>query len=274
MKSRYLFKKKEDFIYDDQIRTLLEINEKENRNLRNVHIVEAIIGIDEYDNFPDVIEKFNADREIILSKLTEKIYINEKYVEYIVSFDDELYKIYIIDNSDLVGLLPLFSKFEVHIDKDIVLGEDYKVENTTEWIIPDKDDFIEECIDFYIELFESALNYEEGNVIKANLLRNNIVDRLIYIINTFISLKYNNKIKTDQFALNYSMYLDNDIYESFRYINLSNGDEDFWTSIFKSAQVFRSIALEIAVILEYTYPKKEDVEIMQVLRQLYNKERK
>ena len=176
-----------------------------------------------------------------------------------------------MENENLKSYLTNYKKFDILIDKDNIFS-DYQVANIIEnnWLVPNKDDFIEECVDFYLELVELALNYQESNTIGANMLKQSIIDKLIFMINSYMAIKYKNGVRLNQNAINYKTYLDREYYDQFQFILLSDGQENIWTIIFKSAQLFRSVALEVAREMEYSYPKKEDVKTMESLRNIYN----
>ncbi|MFM1541173.1 aminoglycoside 6-adenylyltransferase, partial [Helcococcus ovis] len=61
-------------------------------------------------------------------------------------------------------------------------------------------------------------------------------------------------------------------FNEFEYIVLESSRDDIWTIIFKSAQLYRTIGLYISEKLKYTYPKREDVKIMNILREIYKEE--
>lgn len=276
MSYNYVSNIKDDLLSQENLRSLVYISEKENQILQKEYLHQIIIGVEDYENTNSLINIFNGNSKIILSKISEQLFINIKYINYIVFHDDsKMYQLILMENKDVENYLKIYKRYIIAIDKDNILEQkDSNEVLSNNWFLPNKDDFIEECIDFFIELVQIGLNYEEGNYIKANILKNSMEDRLIYIINTYLSIKYKNGIKVNQYGLNFKTYLENEYYEDFIYIIESNGNTDLWTALFKSAQLYRALALNIANTQEYVYPKKEDVETMKTLRKIYNKEKR
>lgn len=272
MQSNYFLNKKDDFSKNDNIKSIIYISENENQTITKKYLHQIVFGVEDYSEMKFLINTFNKDSNIVLSKISEEILINVKYTNYIVLYEDaNMHQLIFLDNKDLKEYIKLYKKYLIIIDKDDILADEINSQYDSNWVIPNKDIFIEECIEFFIELVQVALNYEEKNVSKAIILKNSILDRLVYMINSYLSIKYKNGIKVNQYGHNFSVYLEKDYYEEYLYILLSDGKEELWTSIFKSAQLFRSIALHIADTEDYTYPKKEDVHTMKILRDLYNR---
>lgn len=275
MQSDYFLDKQYDLAKDRNIKSIIYITENENQTITKKYLHTIVFGLEDYSKVKSVIKHFIGDSKVILSKISEEIFINVKYTNYEVLFEDaNLYQLIFLENKDIKEYITLYKKIIVLLDREDELSDKKNSKFDSNWTMPNKDVFIEECIDFYIELVQVALNFEENNISKAYILKNSILDRLVYIINSHLSLKYKNGIKVNQYGHNFSVYLEKEYYEEFIHILLSNGEKDLWTSIFKSAQLYRSIALHIAEVEGFIYPKKEDVQTMGVLRNLYNKERK
>ncbi|MFM1539515.1 aminoglycoside 6-adenylyltransferase, partial [Helcococcus bovis] len=181
-------------------------------------------------------------------------------------------ELFFINNEAIFSYISNNEKNVIIFDKDRILKDLSKEEVNSNWILPKEDEFIEEIIDFLFNLSEIAINYKNKNYIKASLLKNDLIDNLIYMLNCYISLKYNNHVIVDQYANRLRDYLGEDEFNEFEYIVSESARNDIWTIIFKAAQLYRTIGLYISEKLKYTYPKREDVRILNILREIYKEE--
>ena len=232
-----------------------------------------LVGLSDLSKFSDIIREISRDSEIILSRIEPqkiedihsykyKIFSNEKYIELIF-----------VNASDINNVLKYLGNFEIISDKNDLLAEyDENLRQYNHFKIPDGDEYIEQCIEFYFELINIYINLHSENILKTNLLKSEIINKLINISNIFITVKYDNKIILDKYGQNIQTYLDEEYFNEL--LKITNIQEDTWTFMFKSAQLFRKIAMTIAEKKNYIYPKKQDVDIMEYLRLKYSKENK
>lgn len=257
------------------VRLFLYLRQKKLSYIYSKSMMEhkLLVCLKDLSNFSDIVRDISNDKDIILSKIVPqkinsidsynyKIFSNEKYIELIF-----------VNISEINNVLKCLGNFEIISDKDDVLVEyDEKSQEYAHLRIPDGDEYIEECIEFYFELISIYVNLHNENILKTNLLKSEIINKLIRVSNVFIAIKYNNKIILNKYGQNIQIYLDEEYYEEL--VKITNIQEDTWTFMFKSAQLFRKIAMTIAKKENYIYPKKQDVEVMEYLRRKYNEEKK
>ena len=255
-------------IYEiEDIRTLVDITRQDDI------IDQLVFGINNFENIDVYIKSFINSENILLSKL-RNFYIDEyEVISYkYIDIDKNYFNLYFVSNENIFNYIFNNENKTIIFDKDRVLKDlsDNKV--NSKWIMPKEDEFIEEIIQFLFNLSEIAINHKNKNYIKASLLKNDLVDNLIYMLNCYISLRYNNHVIVDQYANELRNHLDNEQFKEFEYIVSESAKNDIWTIIFKAAQLYRSVALYISEKMNYSYPKKEDVKILSILRQLYKEE--
>lgn len=273
MKNNYMDQLRIDLEKHENIRSLIYIF---NKGLKfsysgglNLHTL--IVGLDGYDSLKDVLDSTILSKDKIISKMQEYQYKEIHYVDSkIVTGTGKLLQLFLLKQEDMEIFLEKYRSYEVLFDKDSFVKA---ITNSTDernyWLIPDKFEFESKAVDFYIDLSETVLSRQDGDLIKSNLKFDDLLDELLDLLNIYISIKYDGGIFVDTMGSNLKTYLENDYFDEFEYIVNLDRKNDFWTGIFKMASLYRRVALYIAEKLSYEYPKEEDVRTLEFLRKSY-----
>lgn len=276
MRENYLLETKLNLESVYQVRSLLYLFDKGIKFAysSDLNHHKYIIGIYQYEDISKIISAFENVDKIVLSKVRELQIDEITYVSYKFVYEiGKYFEVIIVEQDKLLDILYRFKNFEVLLDKDkFVKKYDKDSVKTIFWSRPDELEFQESNKEFFLKLINITLYSKEEDFIKSNLYFDDIIDDLIDIINTYIAVKYDNNIFLDVYGTNLKRYLENDYYDELEYILNLDRKNDLWTGIFKSARLYRSMALEISNKLKYEYIKQEDVDVMKYLRDVYDKE--
>lgn len=251
----------------EEIRSLVNISSK------SEVVYKYVFGVTDFEKIDLYIKVFTNENYIVISKLNN-YFVNEyEVISYkFINNTKNIIELTFVNNNNIFEYLSGNEKNMIVFDKDRVFKDLSEQKSNSNWIMPKEDEFIEEIIQFLFNLSEIALCYKKKNYIKVSLLKNDLLDNLIYMLNCYISLKYNNHVIVNQYGNGLRDYLEEQKFNEFEYIVLESSRDDIWTIIFKSAQLYRTIGLYISEKLKYTYPKREDVKIMNILREIYKEE--
>lgn len=257
----------------ENVRLFLNIRHKKLNYLYSNDIMghKLILGLRDLTKFSEIIKQVSDNSNIVLSKIKNRVINDIEVMEYILFANDNFVELIIVNEENVLNISEYFGNYEIISDKDDVLNQKVNIE--VDYMRPlDRIEFIEECIEFYLDLMKIFVSYNDNNIIKCNILKNELCDKLVYIINIYISIKYDNKVLLDSHGANLVTYLDQEYYDEL--VSLTSKISDTWTFIFKSGQLFRRIAMSISEKEAFTYPKSQDVEIMKYLRNKYSEEKK
>lgn len=276
MRENYLLETKLNLESVYQVRSILYLFD---RGIKFAYSSELnnhkyILGVYQYEDISKIIQAFENVDKMVISKIRELQIDEISYVSYKFVYEmGKSFEVIIVEQEKLLDILYRFRNFEILLDKDkFVKKYDKDSINTIFWSRPDELEFEQSSKEFFLKLINITLYHKDKDFIRSNLLFDDIIDDLIDVINTHIAVKYDNNIYLDVYGTNLKRYLDNDYYDELEYILNLDRKNDLWTGIFKSARLYRSIALEICNKLKYEYIKQEDVDVMKYLRDVYDKE--
>lgn len=276
MKNEFMLEIKELLLDENLVETVLYYYDRglKYNFAQDLSYHKFIVGLNEYGNLIEIVQKIELLAEVVIKKIYENILENEIfYTHYKVLFNNgKSIDIQFVQNENIFSLIRKNGKYEVLKDLNEIIGED-DYEREEFWQFPNEYDFREDCIDFFYKLGEISVFYQDRDFVKSNLIFNDIIDELINILNIYLNLKYENKVYVDIYASNFKTYLDNEYYDVFYEILFLDRKSDLWTAIFKSARLYRKVAMQISDMANYEYTKEEDVKMMKYLRQIYSEEK-
>ncbi|NLW52205.1 MAG: aminoglycoside 6-adenylyltransferase [Tissierellia bacterium] len=179
-------------------------------------------------------------------------------------------KIVFLETIHLEDYVKNISNYSVLVDKDklakkinLEVASNIKNELNSE-------EFYQEGVSFFINLIEVGVAVSKKNIVYANYLFDQTKAQMLELTRIYIGQKYDFNVGVGKFGENVKQYLDKEFYEAYLRIFNTYNDEKFWTSIFTLGGLYRKLGLEIARKMDFSYPKKEDVDSMSYLKFLYD----
>ena len=96
-------------------------------------------------------------------------------------------------------------------------------------------------------------------------------DELFKLLNWYIIDKFNQGMDAGESGKNFIHTLEADLKEELILTFRSNDIMDFYSSIFASCQLFRKVGMKLGEKFEFSYPKKDDVYTLKLLRKNFKK---
>lgn len=91
------------------------------------------------------------------------------------------------------------------------------------------------------------------------------------MVEWYIGLQNNFEVSTGKFGRYFKDYLSEDLYEMYKETYSDSNYENLWNAVFKSCELFRVLAKEVAVKLGFKYNQSEDDGITKYLELLRSK---
>lgn len=256
----------------DGIRGLLSINFR-GQGLpvdEGIRCFELVVITEAVDDKDLIISLFIDDDKLLIYKQYEEV--REGHVAKCIraSFTDfSQLTLKLIDVKDMEKFVPYLAQFDILIDKTKAIKKLPKVKDRYDWYVPKAKEFYNNCLGFFMTLTDIATAVTNRQIVKANFLFDELKKELLNVANLYIGQKYGEMVAVNSLGDNIKTYLDKDMYQEFEGIFSTGKVDEFWTSIFKAGQLYRRLGLEVSEKFAYKYPKKEDVETMNFLRQVY-----
>ena len=253
--------------------------------------VKAIFFFKEENNNENFVNFYAVFSEIIISKIREaleKVFddyaiINKRKVSF--EFDKKnqqftKFEIYTNDSTkisiiilvedragEFIKLCP--GNIEFVLD-DINLKEE--VEQTKfVYKLPREFEFDECGKNFFSLALDVSFNLMSRDVISAGFNMQAMRDELYKLLNWYIIDKFNKGMDAGENGKNLIHTLEADLKEELILTFRSNDIMDFYSSIFSACQLFRKVGMKLAEKFEFSYPKKDDVYTLKLLRKNFKK---
>lgn len=252
----------------DNVRVLVYLypnNLKYNYSNHKRHLT-FLVGIENVQKINETLRELKNIENSILYKINKEI----DSAKLSVLYEEKFIEFEVVDKDIISDKIQKIRDFELLTDKDETLFEFNKnrVFLTREHSL-DNDDFYEFVIDFFIEITKISVNIKDENILKVNILKQEIFSKLIKMINIYLEMKYGANIELNNYGYNIKTFLDKEYHNALMRILELEDLTQIWTYIFKISGLFRKLGLEIANNLGYRYPKVEDVNTMEFLRKIY-----
>lgn len=253
--------------------------------------VKAIFFIKEENNNEHFANVYAVFSEIIISKIKEDL---EKV------FDDYAIINKKKDSFDFDKKNQQFTKFEIYTNDSTkisinILAEDRADEfiklcpgniefvcdemNLKEEVaeanlvfkLPREFEFDECGKNFFSLALDVSFNLMSRDMISAGFKMQAMRDELFKLLNWYIIDKFNQGMDAGESGKNFIHTLEADLKEELILTFRSNDIMDFYSSIFASCQLFRKVGMKLAEKFEFSYPKKDDVYTLKLLRKNFKK---
>lgn len=253
--------------------------------------VKAIFFIKEENNNEHFTNVYAVFSEIIISKIKEdleKVFddyaiINKKKDSF--EFDKKnqqftKFEIYTNDSTrisvnilvedragEFIKLCPGNIEF---ICDEINLKEEVE-EQKLVYKLPREFEFDECCKNFFSLALDVSFNLMSRDMISAGFKMQAMRDELYKLLDWYIIDKFNKAMDAGESGKNFIHTLEADLKEEFILTFRSNDIMDFYSSIFAACQLFRKVGMKLAEKFEFSYPKKDDVYTLKLLRKNFKK---
>ena len=161
--------------------------------------------------------------------------------------------------------------YNLLVDKDGI-SSSFASPGYTAFIIkrPTTDEFSSVVNDFWWDITYVAKSLWRDEIYYAKFMLDNII-RFSYLqkmIEWNIGLRHNWQVTTNKHGRFFKQYLDAETWAELQTTFAGSEIEENWNALFATTQLFRQLATKIAAELNYSYPKKTDIEITAYLKKI------
>lgn len=253
--------------------------------------VKAIFFIKEENNNEYFTNVYAVFSEIIISKIKEDL---EKV------FDDHAIINKRKDSFEFDKKNQQFTKFEIYTNDSTKISINILVEDRADEFIklcPGNIEFVcdeinlkeevenanlvyklprefefDECgKNFFSLALDVSFNLMSRDMISAGFKMQAMRDELYKMLNWYIIDKFNQGMDAGESGKNFIHTLEADLKEELILTFRSSDIMGFYSSIFAACQLFRKVGMKLAEKFEFSYPKKDDVYTLKLLRKNFKK---
>ncbi|MDY3052781.1 MAG: aminoglycoside 6-adenylyltransferase [Ndongobacter sp.] len=159
---------------------------------------------------------------------------------------------------------------EVLLDKDARYGARPKPTDLSHRTRkPEEREYRLWCDRFFYEVVDAAMSLEQDEMIPAQFALARARRWLLRMTEAGAASTADFSINLGVDGKNLKAYLDASCYEHFLNAFAFSKMDSIWNSLFQSCVLFRKMGLLVGEKCGYEYPKRADVEILQMLRQIW-----
>ncbi|WP_297810091.1 aminoglycoside 6-adenylyltransferase [uncultured Finegoldia sp.] len=264
---------------DDDIRSLVETGRRLNPSIERDENSDYhfVLGVSDLEKYKDshIIENMFGDVLMLekSDKLTYTNKINPHNVSYTIILDDiTKIRIFFIKENSMQSYINEDSQADILLDKDQVLvGNSTKSDVCFRQMKPTRSEF-ESLVN---QMFINSLNVAKGLYRKEEIyaihMFNNVRDNVDKMTGYYIGTNYDFNVNIGYNYEYIKTYLQKEHYERYLETYPLPELENLWSTLFKSCELFRKQGLYVADILGYEYPKRIDRDIMQKIRDIWQR---
>lgn len=137
--------------------------------------------------------------------------------------------------------------------------------------LPREFEFDECSKNFFSLALDVSFNLMSRDMICAGFKMQAMRDELFRLLNWYVIDKFNQGMDAGENGKNFVHTLEADIKDELLLTFMSKDIMDTYEAIFSACQLFRKIGMKLAEKFEFTYPKKDDVYTLKLLRKNFKK---
>ena len=271
MKSYIIEKFKDYSKSNEKVKAIFFVKEDNNSGyFANIYVVFADIII---SKIKEDLEKVFDDYAII-NKRKDSFEFDKKNQQFtkfeLYTNDSTKISINIIVEdraSDFIKLCPGNIEF---ISDQINLKEEV-TDNKEVYKLPRGFEFDEASKNFYSLALDVSFYLMSRDMICAGFKMQAMRDELFRLLDWYVVDKFNQAKNAGELGENLIHTLEADIKEDVLMTFGAKDIGDIYNSIFKACQLYRRIGMELANKFDFTYPKRDDVYTLKLLRKNYKK---
>ena len=271
MKSYIIYKFKDYSKPNEKVKAIFFIKEENNNeHFTNVYAVFSEIII---SKIKEDLEKVFDDYAIINKKKDSFEFDkkNQQFTKFEIYTNDSTkisVNILVDDRAgEFIKLCPGNIEF---ICDEISLKEEVE-EQKLDYKLPREFEFDECGKNFFSLALDTSFNLMSRDMISAGFKMQEMRDELYKLLNWYIIDKFNKGMDAGESGKNFIHTLEADLKEELILTFRSNDIMDFYSSIFAACQLFRKVGMKLAEKFEFSYPKKDDVYTLKLLRKNFKK---
>ncbi|MDU3153643.1 MAG: aminoglycoside 6-adenylyltransferase [Anaerococcus hydrogenalis] len=196
---------------------------------------------------------------------------NQQFTKFeIYTNDSTKISLNIISNDlagDFIKLCPGNIEF---ICDEINLKEEIS-ENNVVYKLPREFEFDESSKNFFSLALDVSFYLMSRDIISAGFKMQAMRDELFKLLNWYVIDKFNKTKDAGEFGENLIHTLEAEIKDDLILTFGSRDVVDVYNSIFKACHLYRKIGMDFAEKLDFSYPKRDDVYTLKLLRKNYKK---
>ncbi len=264
---------------NEEVRSLIETGRRQNPSIRSYenNDYHYVFGVSDFEKFKD--SHFIStlfDDCLMLQKSDKLSYtnkINPNNVSYTIVLNDiTKIRIFFIKDNTVQDYINQDSQSEILLDKDQVLvGNITKSDVYFRLPKPTRSEF-ESIVN---EMFISALNVAKGLYRKEEIyaihMFANVRENVDKMTGHYIESNYDYSVNIGYNYEYIKTYLQEDHYKKYLETYPLPELENLWNTLFSSCELFRKEGLSVAEALGYEYPKRVDRDIMQKIREIWQR---
>lgn len=230
-----------------------------------------ILGLEHIESFYLLKDLFFDEKDLILKQERYNESPYELYESMVVTKNNRKISLSFVGKDSLAEYLKNIPSYSIVYDKDkLLFANKSKLKPEEGHKEVDSKTFNENAVSFFMNLIEVAASLSRKDLFTANFQYDRVKSEALDLIKLYVYYKYEDKITIGKYGQDLTNHLEEEyldmLKESFHTANI----DDFWSSVFNLASMYRKIGLEISRTNELEYPKKEDVETLNYLRFLYD----
>lgn len=137
--------------------------------------------------------------------------------------------------------------------------------------LPREFEFDECGKNFFSLALDVSFNLMSRDMISAGFKMQAMRDELYKMLNWYVIDKFNQGMDAGESGKNFIHTLEADLKEELILTFRSSDIMEFYSSIFAACQLFRKVGMKLAEKFEFSYPKKDDVYTLKLLRKNFKK---
>ncbi|MBS5989147.1 aminoglycoside 6-adenylyltransferase [Anaerococcus hydrogenalis] len=267
------------------------IIEKFNDYSKSNDKVKAIYFVKEENNNEHFANIYAVYSDIIISKIKEdlenifndyalinkrKDYFkhdkkNQQFTKFEIYTNDSTKIGLTIISLDLAGDFIKLCPGNIEFISDQINLKEEVTDNKEVYKLPRGFEFDEASKNFYSLALDVSFYLMSRDMISAGFKMQAMRDELFKLLNWYIIDKFNRAKDAGEFGENLIHTLEADIKEDVLMTFGAKDIGDIYNSIFKACQLYRRIGMELADKFDFTYPKRDDVYTLKLLRKNYKK---
>lgn len=271
MKSYIIEKFKDYSKSNDKVKAIFFIKEENNNeHFANVYAVFSEIII---SKIKDDLEKVFDDYAIINKKKDSFNFDkkNQQFTKFEIYANDSTKISINILAEDRAGEFIKLCPGNIEFVCDEINLKEEVAEANLVFKLPREFEFDECGKNFFSLALDVSFNLLSRDIISAGFKMQAMRDELFKLLNWYIIDKFNQGMDAGESGKNFIHTLEADLKEELILTFRSNDIMDFYSSIFASCQLFRKVGMKLAEKFEFSYPKKDDVYTLKLLRKNFKK---
>lgn len=263
---------------EDRIRSMVQTGQRVNPMLSEDGLMdyEIVFGVNEFEPFKEYRVIDHLFQEVLLlEKKTDFRFFNKNMgdsVTYHIVLDDiTRLKITFLKEANIQSYIDNDSFAKILIDKDELLrGNSHYTDVKYRIKKPTEEEFASCCNDFYLTALNIAKGLYRDEVVYAIQIWQVLRKKMDQMTAAYIGVEYDFKVSVGMHYEHIKTYLKSDHYDAYLETYTLPEREKIWSSLFKTASLFRREGLHVAEKMGFEYPKRADRDIMKKVREIWN----